>query len=94
MKKILTTIAVLGFASSVAFAGCGKTVDESGEFTSINTETKEIVFTKDGKEQKMTFSMDTTMPASLLLDPESAKGTAITVSHEHKKVAAVKVSEA
>lgn len=93
MKKILTTLAVLGLGSGYVFAGCGVTKDVSGEFTSIDTEKKEIIFTADGKEETMKFTMDTTMPASLLLDPESAKGKKITVSHEHKQVAAVKVAE-
>ncbi len=86
MKKFLTLIALVGFATGSAYAGCGKKVTNEGTLKSYDEATKTVVVEgKDGKAATITLTPSTTgadTAASLV-------GKSVKVVSEHGKADSV-----
>lgn len=64
MKRLLTTLAILGVSAS-AFAGCGVTTTTKGKLKSYDKDAKSIVIESEGKEVKTAVKASTKGAAEL-----------------------------
>ena len=94
MKKFFAILAAVAVSASAAYAGCGKKVDNAGELTSYDADTKALVVTVGDKKVKLTTTPKTEFKTK---DGKKAKaadlvGKKVKVVSEHKKVDSVTAS--
>ena len=94
MKKFFAIIAAVAVSFSAAYAGCGKKVNDEGELTSYDADTKAIVVKVGKKEVKLTATPKTEFKSK---DGKKAKaadlvGKKVKVVSEHKKVDSITAS--
>lgn len=92
MKTLLTTLVLVAFGASAAFAACGKTETDKGLLQSMNAESKQITIqTADGKSVTRTLTPTSKMTGKdgAVATGDALKGKTVSVVSEHGKVQTV-----
>jgi hypothetical protein len=85
MKYTITALAVLTLALGSAYAGCGKTVTDTGKLKSFDKETKAVVVEVGGKEVKRSLTPSSKGGEGI----EKLVGKKVVVISEHDKITSV-----